>query len=158
MKSFFSFLAGIVIGVLLCHFTENRVPANTNDPTAESIKKIIDSELEYLDKYIEESISTPKPEVTLFEQPGECVSTSSFVVQRIIDDCYALANIKMDSNYNSNEPYDLEIIIMSDKKDTFYDGQVIKAPKGKCLRQVGIFKMKEYGNNYTTLPIVKIMK
>ena len=48
-------------------------------------------------------------------------------------------------------PDELEILIINYEDKHFYDKQQIKIPKGKCLKQIGIYK-----NSYKTVPAVVI--
>ena len=43
---------------------------------------------------------------------------------------------------------DLEGLILAQEGDNFYNKQVVKAPKGKCARQIGNYKYQEYGTKF----------
>ena len=94
---------------------------------------------------------------TFFEEPGECLSTSQFEVMQAIGDNYALA---FEQEYNSFLGYrntDLLVLITNDNGECYYDQQVIKVPKGKCMRQIGVYKYQTKSEIWKTVPIVKIM-
>ena len=48
---------------------------------------------------------------------------------------------------------DLEVLILAQDGSNFYNNQIVKAPKGKCARQVGNYKYQKYGNT-KVIPIV----
>ena len=97
--------------------------------------------------------------MTLFEQPGECLSTNRFEVMQVISDNYALAyEQKYESYINQYMNTDLLVLITNDNGEYYYDDQVIKVPKGKCARQIGVYKYQTTLENWKTVPIVKIME
>ena len=46
---------------------------------------------------------------------------------------------------------------MNDNGEYYYDEQIIKVPKGKCMRQVGIYKYQAKSGIEKTVPIVMLM-
>ena len=72
---------------------------------------------------------------TLFDKPGECVSRKNFEVQEVLESGDAIA------------------LILAHEGNNFYNKQVIKAPQGKCARQVGNYKYQEYGTT-KVIPII----
>lgn len=87
--------------------------------------------------------------MTIFEQPGECLSTNNFEVMQVVDDGCALAHeVEWNSILERYMPTDLLVLVINDNGEYYYDDQIIKVPQGKCMRQVGIYKY---------LPIVKLM-
>lgn len=97
--------------------------------------------------------------MTLFEQPAECLSTNRFEVMQVISDNYALAHEqKYESYINQYINTDLLVLITNDNGEYYYDDQVIKVPKGKCARQIGVYKYQTKLENWKTVPIVKIME
>ena len=90
----------------------------------------------------------------LFDTPGERINAEAFQVDEVIDDHYALAHkVKWDSTlemYYYSEYF--KVLLTNDEGTYYYDKQVIKLPKGKCWKQIGIYK-----RSYETVPIVKLM-
>ncbi len=48
---------------------------------------------------------------------------------------------------------DLEVLILAQEGSNFYNKQIVKAPQGKCARQIGNYKYQEYGNT-KVIPII----
>lgn len=90
---------------------------------------------------------------TLFDKPGDCVSRKNFEVQKVLEsgDAIALEIRETISGYvfTSN----LEVLILAQEESNFYNSQIVKAPKGKCARQIGNYKYQEYGTT-KTIPII----
>lgn len=85
--------------------------------------------------------------MSFFDEPGEVMSDRSYKVWRVVSDGAALARGK--SEYGSSY-YGLEVLLW-DEEANYYDDQIIKAPNGKCFRQIGIYK-----SGYSTYPIVTL--
>lgn len=96
--------------------------------------------------------------MTLFDEPGECLSTGSFEIMQVIDDGVALANEidKMRSSYNTHT--ELLVLLVNDEGQLYYDDKVINVPNGKCARQIGVYKYPIKSGFEKTVPIVKIME
>ena len=96
--------------------------------------------------------------MTLFDEPGECLSTGLFEIMQVIDDGVALANEidKMRSSYNTHT--ELLVLLVNDEGQLYYDDQVINVPIGKCARQIGVYKYPTKSGFEKTVPIVKIME
>ncbi len=96
--------------------------------------------------------------MTFFEQPGECLDAKAFEVMQVLDSNYALAHeIKWNYVLERYVPTDLLVLVTNDNGEYYYDDQIIKIPKGKCMRQVGIYKYQTRMEIEKTVPIVKIM-
>ena len=96
--------------------------------------------------------------VTIFEQPGECLSTNNFEVMQVVEDGCALAHeVKWNSILERYMPTDLLVLVINDNGEHYYDDQLIKVPKGKCMRQIGIYKYPTKMEIEKTVPIVKLM-
>ena len=94
--------------------------------------------------------------VTMFEHPGECLSVNRFEVMQTIGDNCALAH-EQEKIYNTYMNTDLLVLVTNDNGEFYYDNQVIEVPKGKCMRQVGVYKYQTRSETWKTVPIVKIM-
>ena len=90
---------------------------------------------------------------TLFDKPGDCVSRKSFEVQKVLDsgDAIALEIRENISGYIITS--DLEVLIVAQEDSNFYNKQIVKAPQGKCARQIGNYKYQQYGNT-KVIPII----
>lgn len=94
--------------------------------------------------------------ITMFEQPGECLSVNRFEVMQTIGDNYALA-YEQEKYFNNYGATDLLVLVTNDNGEFYYDNQIIEVPKGKCMRQVGVYKYQTKAEIWKTVPIVKIM-
>lgn len=93
--------------------------------------------------------------LSFFDQPGDIIESSSVKVFQALGDGTALANCK------GNEPFDMYgdpiVLLYNEKGFPYYDSQIIKAPKGKCFRQVGIYRYSSrWGDR--TVPIVMLLE
>lgn len=92
--------------------------------------------------------------MTLFDEPGECISRKDFEVQEVLPSGDAVAmeinKIISDCIFKS----DLKVLILADEDSHFYNHQIIKTPKGKCARQIGTYIYAEYGDYREIIPIV----
>ena len=92
-------------------------------------------------------------EKTLFDKPGDCVSRKNFEVQEVLEsgDAIALEIRETISGYVFTS--DLEVLILAQEGSNFYNNQIVKAPQGKCARQIGNYKYEQYGNT-KVIPII----
>jgi len=91
---------------------------------------------------------------TFFEESGDVIEPSSIQVFQALSSGYALANCKGDSK---SDIYLDQTVLLYDAEGTpFYDDQIVNAPKGKCFRQVGIYKY-ESKMGRKTVPIVMLL-
>ena len=92
--------------------------------------------------------------ITLFDKPGDCVSWKNFEVQEVLESGDAIAREieRISSGYVFTS--ELEALILAPEEGSrFYNNQIIKAPKGKCARQIGNYKYEKYGNT-KVIPII----
>lgn len=96
--------------------------------------------------------------MTLFDKPGECLSTKSFEVMQVVDNNHALAHeVEWNELLERYMPTDLLVLLTNDNGEYYYDDQIIEVPKGMCMRQVGIYKYQTRMEIDKTVPIVKLM-
>lgn len=108
---------------------------------------LMDGEIE---DFVEEPTIVEKTnsDYIFFDEPGEVMTDKSYKVDRVLDDGSAIARGK--SEYGSTY-FGLEVLLQEENAN-YYNDQIVKAPNGKCFRQVGIYK--SWGK---TIPIVKLM-
>lgn len=93
--------------------------------------------------------------VTLFDQPGEVIHENSLKVFQVIDGGNTALTMGKDDYFDI---YDGPVyLIVNDEGKYYYDDEIINVPKGKVVRQVGIYKYKTRNDTEKTVPIVKIM-
>ena len=90
---------------------------------------------------------------TLFDEPGECVSRKNFEVQKVLESGDAIALEIRETISGHIFTSDLEVLILAQEGRNFYNNQIVKAPQGKCARQIGNYKYQQYGNA-KVIPII----
>lgn len=96
--------------------------------------------------------------MTLFDEPGDCLSTKTFEVMQVVDNNHALAHeVEWNAVLESYMSTGLLVLLTNDNGEYYYDDQVIEVPKGMCMRQVGIYKYQTRMEIDKTVPIVKLM-
>ena len=90
---------------------------------------------------------------TLFDEPGECVSRKNFEVQKVLESGDAIALEIRETISGHIFTSDLEVLILAQKGSNFYNNQIVKAPQGKCARQIGNYKYQQYGSA-KVIPII----
>ena len=89
----------------------------------------------------------------LFEEEGECVSTNSFQVIQVLDSGSALAREK---DYFTSTATGITVLFLNEGNSSYYDEQIIKVPRGKCVKQIGVFKYNTRMDIEKTVPVVAI--
>lgn len=90
---------------------------------------------------------------TLFDKPGECVSRKNFEVQKVLESGDAIALEITETTSGHVLTSDLEVLILAQEGSNFYNNQIVKAPQGKCARQIGNYKYQSYGTT-KVIPII----
>lgn len=90
---------------------------------------------------------------TLFDKTGDCVSRKNFEVQEVLESGDAIALEIRESISGYVFTSDLEVLILAQEGSSFYNNQIVKAPQGKCARQIGIYKYQQYGDT-KVIPII----
>lgn len=88
-----------------------------------------------------------------FETPGECVTKNNLEVFQVLNDDYALAS-EVIGGFSTS----LVVLISNPEGNSFYDEQKIIIPKGKCARQIGVYKYRTKSEIDKTVPVVQIME
>lgn len=90
---------------------------------------------------------------TLFDKPGDCVSRKNFEIQEVLESGDAIALEIRETISGHIFTSDLEVLILAQEDSNFYNNQIVKAPQGKCARQIGNYKYQQYGNT-KVIPII----
>lgn len=112
--------------------TELRNTTDVTDPTEESLQS----------------------DILLFTEKAECISTKQFEVFQVLEEGMALAK-ELTYTGQDIQYYNGVTVLFMSKGKFYYDKEVIKVPKGKCVRQIGVYTYKDYRDN-KTVPIVEI--
>jgi hypothetical protein len=126
MKSFLSFIAGLVVGagliIAIGYISGNQA-------------------------------AEPDNGITIFENEGERIGTESIYKVIQVVDGGALAIEIYDELWM---PTELAVLFWDESGNGFYDNQVITVPKGKCIRQLGLYRYINKDNISKTVPVVAI--
>ena len=91
----------------------------------------------------------------LIEEEGECVSTNSFQVIQVLDSGSALAR-EIEKDYFTSTATGITVLFLNEGNSSYYDEQIIKVPRGKCVKQIGVFKYNTRMDIEKTVPVVAI--
>lgn len=138
MKKWVIFVLGIIAGFILTIIVLFVIAANRTDPNLG---------------------------LTLFDEPGECVSENSFEIFQVLDSGDALAIERKKNRYGGIES-GVTVLFLNEGDGAYYDNQIIEAPTGYCVKQVGIYKYIPQKYKYipqkdvekTTVPVVCVLK
>lgn len=121
------------------------------EKTVPAVRIIDGSEFTESDKTVAAQNNSGK---TLFDKPGECVSRKNFKVKEVLEsgDAIALEVKEVFDGYVFTS--DLEVLILAQDDSNFYDNQIVKAPKGKCARQIGNYKYQQQYGDTKVIPII----
>ena len=91
--------------------------------------------------------------VTMFDEPGEIFSETSFRVFQVLEKGAALV-----SGNTKYETYGgITCLLINREGKLYYDEEVIKVSQGKVARQMGIYQYKNRDDMIKTVPIIMIM-
>ena len=92
--------------------------------------------------------------ITMFDETGDCISENEFKVFQVLEPGVALAREK------SSEYLDVflgvVVLFVNDEGKHDYDDEIITVSRGKCVRQVGVYKYSTK-DGYKTVPVVEKM-
>lgn len=140
MKHWIYFALGVVVGFFLCV----------------ALGYISLFLFDDMDDYSQEREPKKLYELTLFEQPGDCISSKDFKVTNVDEQGNAFARERDNDRYESY--FGMTVLFLAEEGKSYYDEQIIRIPKGKCVKQLGIYKYKlsEYSKDQKTIPAVAI--
>ena len=133
-------LAGIILTIVIS-FAINRY--NSSPSTANE-----DNNTEE-----EENEGRNKPEgVTFFDEPGDIINERHFRVIQVLTDDAALVM----GETSEDDFLGTVFAITNGDGKYYYDNEQIKVPKGKVVRQIGIYKYPTKKERIKTVPIIAI--
>lgn len=94
--------------------------------------------------------------LTMFDEPGESISTKSFKVVQVDAGGNALAMEK--SGYGENTYLGMVVLFLAEEGKSYYDDQIITIPAGMCARQLGTYRYFSNGGELKTVPAVALRK
>ena len=96
--------------------------------------------------------------VTLLDEPVPFNEAKNFQVLQVVFEDAALAQSEKKMQYTGSIYYtDPVVLIVADEKNTFYDDQIVKAPKDCKVIQVGTYNYKTQ-MGWKTVPIIRFAK
>ena len=133
MKHLLSFVAGLVVGALITY----AIPYFINET---------EEEVGY------------RNSITLFEEVGECISTNNFKIFNVSDGGALALELVNTGIEQLDIPTGLVVFFRDETGTSYFDGKVIKMPKGKCAKQIGLYRYLTVDETEKVVPIVQITK
>lgn len=144
MKKWMIFVAGIVFGFVLSFVIDKLV--NNGD-----------SELQPKEKVEAKTEAEAEPEgiegLHLLDEPGEIIKEESIKVFQVLAKDAALAHGK--NEYG--DYYGMIYLLVNKEGKYYYDDEMVKVPKGKVLRQIGVYQYPTRQDIVKTVPVIMIM-
>ena len=95
--------------------------------------------------------------VTMLDEPVPLTEAKNFQIMQVVFNDAALAQSEKKMQYTGTTYYtDPVVLIVADKENTFYDDQIIKAPRDSKVMQVGTYQYKTQ-MGWKTVPIIRIL-
>lgn len=95
--------------------------------------------------------------VTMLDRPVPFTEAKNFEVVQVVFDDAALAQSEKKLQYAETIYTDPVVLIVADQKNTFYDNQIVKAPKDCDVIQIGTYKYQSQ-LGWRTVPIIRFVK
>ena len=144
MSKGLSYFLGIVTGVLLT-LGFFAIKANSSKQDGENAPKT------------EKEAKLPDG-VTMLDEPVPFNEAKNFQVLQVVFEDAALAQSEKKMQYTGSIYYtDPIVLIVADEKNTFYDDQIVEAPKDCKVIQVGTYNYKSQ-LGWKTVPIIRFAK
>jgi len=90
----------------------------------------------------------------MFKEPTDVISDKSFKVLQVVRNNAALVH----GPGKYGDYYGTLYLIINDEGEYYYDDEIIKVPKGKVVRQIGVYKYTTKSETTKTVPLIKIME
>ena len=95
--------------------------------------------------------------VTMLDEPVPFTEAKNFQIMQVVFNDAALAQSEKKMQYTGTTYYtDPVVLSVADKENTFYDDQIIKAPRDSKVMQVGTYQYKTQ-MGWKTVPIIRIL-
>lgn len=100
------------------------------------------------------SDESDKGNVTLFDKPKVTIEADRIEVLQVLPDGSALATVQY-SDKGNNDNLGMTVMLLAKEGVSYFDSQSIKISRGKCMKQIGTYKYKDFSIE-KTVPIVEI--
>ena len=138
MKKWMIYLCGLLSGVVLTiivAFIINASQKNSNEVGLEEQQENLNG-------------------VKMFEEPGDIMEARSFKVFQVIANDGALVHGK---SKDSSLYYGMVYLLINREEKSYYDEEIVNVPKGKVVRQMGIYHYPTRDGFEKTVPIIEIV-
>lgn len=136
MKKWMIFVLGIFVGIIIMGFIDI-LKISSNEPE--------NNETEIIDE--------KDDGVTMFNEPGEVFSETSFRVFQVLDKGAALVS----GNTKYGTYTGINCLLINKEGKLYYDDEIIKVPQGKVARQMGVYQYPNRDGMIKTVPIIEIL-
>lgn len=144
MKKVLIYLAGIATGVVLTLLVAFVIYKTYGDTKTETVTGTT----------TETVINNEEDNgITMFKEPGDIIRGKSFKVFQVLEQGAALVNGASEYDMYLGPVY---LLVNKDGK-YYYDDEIINVPKGKVVRQMGVFQYLARNEMTKTVPIIMIM-
>lgn len=92
--------------------------------------------------------------MTWFDKPGDVLEVKSFKVFQVLGDNSALVHGKENNYYYYGGAV---YLLTNDEGKYYYDDEIVDVPKGKTVRQFGIYQYQTRSEFEKTVPIIRIV-
>lgn len=148
MKNIVIFIVGFVAGIIVTLIMLFGVSVFNDVRKLHELnmRDIFKEQYEYNDTVVSRHTPDSDDGIEMFDEPKGTINVKSFVVYEVLPNGSAVARHK-----DLDENYGLQVLFIPKNGESFYDRQIIKVTKGKCVRRVGT-----YNDGFETLPVVEI--
>lgn len=136
MKKWMCFVLGIIVGMIIMGFVDIIKMTSNNGESNDNVVDVGE-----------------KDGVLMFKEPGDIIDVKSFKVFQVLAQNAALVKGESYKDVYTGIIY----LLINEEGIYYYDDQIVKAPKGTIVRQVGIYNYITTENMKKTVPIIKIM-
>ena len=91
--------------------------------------------------------------IRLFSTPGRNIKATSFEVVHVLDFGAAVVKVKNGNDSTTNRT---NAVLMNKQGDFYHDDQIIDVPKGKCVKQIGVFTHDAHSGIVQSIPLLDI--
>jgi hypothetical protein len=142
MKKWMIYLLGVLTGFVLTVLVAFVIYSNRPESNQDKFVGSTETDIEQPDG------------VKMFKEPGDVINERSFEVFQVVAENGALVTGKGDGNYMYTGPV---YLLINDDGKYYYDEEIIKLPKGKVVRQVGIYQYETKQAILKTVPIIEFL-
>ena len=142
MKSWLFYLVGLLTGIVLSF-----------------VVMFIIGQKTYKDNEAEEEVTNEQVDngITMFDEPGDIIEDKACKVIQVIAKNAAIVKGQRKEDANTNWFVGITYVITNHEGKYYYDDEIIKVPKDKVVRQIGIYRYETTSGEIKTVPIIEIM-